>query len=450
MEGSGSGGMKGDDFLLNDGVDDDARETAQEKRIRLAKSLLNKVRDEEDVGSDINVDEAVADRLHSKALDMAGRLTRNVAVVFAEKMQKIGNSNHLFLGGHNATLTAITFGKSDDIFWTASKDCTIVRWNVTGKKEVKYPGRKANRQERKQKGGAKKSIPVGHFDEILALAASDDGKYLVSAGRDRVLHIWNAITNELIDSFRGHRDVVTSLCFQKKSRTLFSGSYDRSIKIWNLDEMTYVDTLFGHQSYVLSLDCLRKERPISGGDDRTLHLWKVESDSQLIFRGHTQSMDTVAMLDDQNYISGSQDGTIALWNINKKKPIFRLQNAHTVEESTSLTREEERSLMTASMSSDSSLPCWINCLAMLPSSDLFASGSNDGYIRFWHADLVERSIKEVGKIPANGFVNCLSFSPTGKYLVAGIGREHRLGKWSRQRTRNGVVVVKMPDLGFKV
>ena len=204
---------------------------------------------------------------------------------------------------------------------------------------MKYPGRKANRQERKQKGGAKKSIPIGHFDEILALAASDDGKYLVSAGRDRVLHIWNAITNELIDSFRGHRDVVTSLCFQKKSRTLFSGSYDRSIKIWNLDEMTYVDTLFGHQSYVLSLDCLRKERPISGGDDRTLHLWKVESDSQLIFRGHTQSMDTVAMLDDQNYISGSQDGTIALWNINKKKPIFRLQNAHTVEESTSLTRE---------------------------------------------------------------------------------------------------------------
>ena len=63
---------------------------------------------------------------------------------------------------------------------------------------------------------------------------------------------------------------------------------------------------------------------------------------------------------------------------------------------------------------------------MFPSSDLFASGSNDGYIRFWHADLVERSIKEVGKIAASGFVNCLSFSPTGKYLVAGIGREHRL------------------------
>ena len=98
VEGSGSGGMKGDDFFLNDGVDDDARETAQEKRIRLAKSLLNKVRDEEDVGSDVNVDEAVADRLHSKALDMAGRLTRNVAVVFAEKMRKIEKFESSFFG----------------------------------------------------------------------------------------------------------------------------------------------------------------------------------------------------------------------------------------------------------------------------------------------------------------------------------------------------------------
>ena len=146
--------------FLNDEVDDDARETAQEKRIRLAKSLLNKVRDEEDVGSDINVDEAVADRLHSKALDMAGRLTRDVAVVFAEKMRKIEKFESSFFGVTMQPITAISFGKSDDTFWTASKDCTIVRWNVTGKKEVKYPGRKANRQERKQKGARKSQFQL--------------------------------------------------------------------------------------------------------------------------------------------------------------------------------------------------------------------------------------------------------------------------------------------------
>ena len=143
-------------IFLNDGVDDDARETAQEKRIRLAKSLLNKVRDEEDVGSDINVDEAVADRLHSKALDMAGRLTRDVAVVFAEKMRKIEKFESSFFRGHNAALTAITFGKSDDTFWTASKDCTIVRWNVTGKKRSEVSGEESQPAREKTKRGREK------------------------------------------------------------------------------------------------------------------------------------------------------------------------------------------------------------------------------------------------------------------------------------------------------
>ena len=87
---------------------------------------------------------------------------------------------------------------------------------------------------------------------------------------------------------------------------------------------------------------------------------------------------------------------------------------------------------------------------MFPSSDLLASGSNDGYIRFWHADLNQRCIKEVGKIAVAGFINSLSFSPSGKYLVAAIGREHRLGNWSRLKSvRNGIVVAEMPDFGLK-
>lgn len=459
-----------DDFFLS-GEPDDVNETAQEKRIRLAKSLLSKVHDEEEQGNEEDTNEAVAERLHNKALGLAGRLIRNVAEIFQKQIAKSAGLKHKFYRGHNGSLTAVTFGKQEDTFWTASKDCKIIRWNINGKKEKTYPGRKANRQERKQKGGAKKTIPVGHYDEILTLAASDDGRFLVSGGRDRVLHIWDASTNEIIDSFKGHRDIITAICFQKKSRTMFSGSYDRSIKIWNLDEMTYVDTLFGHQSYVLSLDCQRRERPISGGDDRTLHLWKVETDSQLIFRGHKRGMDTVVMLNEGNYVSGSQDGAIALWNINKKKPVYRLENAHTIDDSQKIDdgddsysnnasgssnssdnniSSKKKVLGTASTSLDNSLPCWVNCLTMFPSSDLLASGSNDGYIRFWHADLNQRCIKEVGKIAVAGFINSLSFSPSGKYLVAAIGREHRLGNWSRLKSvRNGIVVAEMPDFGLK-
>lgn len=44
---------------------------------------------------------------------------------------------------------------------------------------------------------------------------------------------------------------------------------------------------FGHQDSVGSIDCLMKERPITAGmNDRTIRLWKVAEESQLVFHGH--------------------------------------------------------------------------------------------------------------------------------------------------------------------
>jgi ribosomal RNA-processing protein 9 len=45
----------------------------------------------------------------------------------------------------------------------------------------------------------------------------------------------------------------------------------------------------------------------------------------------------------------------------------------------------------------------------------------------------------------NGFVNSLCFSKSGRYLVAGVGQEHRLGRWWRLRNvRNGIYIIQLP------
>lgn len=46
------------------------------------------------------------------------------------------------------------------------------------------------------------------------------------------------------------------------------------------------DTLYGHQSPILAIDALSKERCITSGADRTVRLWKIVEDSQLLFQGH--------------------------------------------------------------------------------------------------------------------------------------------------------------------
>ena len=43
-----------------------------------------------------------------------------------------------------------------------------------------------------------------------------------------------------------------------------------------------------------------------------------------------------------------------------------------------------------------------------------------------------------------GFVNGLSFSPDGKYLVAAVGQAHRLGNWTKiKETRNCLAIIPL-------
>jgi ribosomal RNA-processing protein 9 len=56
------------------------------------------------------------------------------------------------------------------------------------------------------------------------------------------------------------------------------------------------------------VDCLRAERVLSAGRDRTCRLWKVPEETQLVFRGHSASIDCAALITPTDFISGSEDG----------------------------------------------------------------------------------------------------------------------------------------------
>ena len=63
--------------------------------------------------------------------------------------------------------------------------------------------------------GAQEDVE-GHTDEIWAIAVSDDGRWLASAGKDRRVVVWDVQSSEdnkthckWIKSFRGHRDSIS-------------------------------------------------------------------------------------------------------------------------------------------------------------------------------------------------------------------------------------------------
>ncbi len=136
---------------------------------------------------------------------------------------------------------------------------------------------------------------------------------------------------------------------------------------------------------------------------------------------------------------------LSLWGSQKKKPLCSIPAAHGV-------------------GSTNNQPNWISSVAALANTDLIASGkyqylrifsklsiyfcvqagSQDGFIRLWKCGENFRSLTPLMSVPVKGFVNSLAFSSDGKLLIAGLGQEHRLGRWWRDGSaKNEIIVVPL-------
>lgn len=350
--------------------------------------------------------------------------------------------------GHRLPLTCLALSHDDRTAFTASKDGSIIQYDIETGKKIRFKfksstTKKAGPNPVSGTNDSESSSPKrGH---ILALALSSDGKFLASAGHDKYVCIWDTRSNALIESLKGHRKHVTGLAFREGTHELYSASLDYTVKVWNLDEMSYVETLFGHQSGVMAIDCLDQDRPITaGGSDRSSRLWKITEETHLVFREHTASIDAIAYVNPQFFLTGSQDGSICLWNINQKKSRGKILNAHPFLSTPQASAPQTSESGGGGGQGIGTAGHWIVSVAACKNSDLAASGSSDGVVRLW--GLHAGGFRPLLPIPAmTGYVNALAFASSGRFLLAALGQEHRLGRWDRNSTaRNALAIVPLP------
>lgn len=411
--------------------DDDAEweETVDEKRVRKAREylelleqqqLLEAEDDDDDDDEDRDDDDDDGDGDGAMGMRMAKELKRQAAIKsgrfvrhLAPQLEGIDGLEPMqVLRGHHQSATAVALVDDGSRAFTAAKDGTLVQWDVeTGAKTKLASGRKAN---------------AGHKDQINAVAVTSDGKVLATGGKDKSIRIWDARTGAYIDRLTGHRDAVTALAFRRGHHQLFSGSADRTIKSWNVDEMAYTETLFGHHAEVLSMASLNKERAVSCSRDKSVRLWNILEDSQLVYTGEASSMDCVALANEDNFLTGGDDGSLSFYSVYKKKAQCVVQATHG--------------------RGENGRPNWVTALAACPFSDLAATGSHDGHVRLWATDSARRTVKSLSLTSAvRGVVNGLAFSGDGRILVAAVGADPRLGRWfSVPSVRNGIGILRLP------
>ena len=136
-------------------------------------------------------------------------------------------------GEHRATMkwaiTSLAFSPNSTILASASSDTTIQLWQVeTGKRMQTL-----------------KAYPDNvNMDDIViyGIAFSPDGKYLVSANKDRfasrnvsyLIYVWDVESGKRVKTLTGHSDSITSLAYSADGTTLVSGSKDGTVLLWEM------------------------------------------------------------------------------------------------------------------------------------------------------------------------------------------------------------------------
>eukprot|EP00877_Chromochloris_zofingiensis_P005416 jgi/Chrzof1/14876/Cz09g19070.t1 len=135
-----------------------------------------------------------------------------------------------------------------------------------------------------------------------------------------------------------------------------------------------------------------------------------------------------------------------VWSQLKKKPISIYRGAHAKCQSTHSGTATAAEGSWAVAGSDAS--SWVQSVAVCRGADLAASGAGDGAIKLWAIEQSKHggagSLRQLGALPAPGFVNGLAIAKSARFVLAAIGQEPRLGRWGHSSgARNGLLMHKV-------
>lgn len=175
---------------------------------------------------------------------------------------------------------------------------------------------------------------VAHTDWILSASISRRQDCFASGGWGSDVYVWTPQGGNAANAWNGsgfyssklvgHLDTVTSVDISHDSSLIASGSYDSTIKLWNVSNKSLAKSFAGHRGRVNSLAFLKdgSDTLISGGDDKIVRLWDVQtghSRGEFFCQGPVTTVASEVLLGELVMLFGDSIGNLYLSKLHQPR-----------------------------------------------------------------------------------------------------------------------------------
>lgn len=246
----------------------------------------------------------------------------------------------------------------------------------------------------------------GHAGSVNAVAVSPNGAWLVTASSDRTARIWNHATGRCTAVLAGHSSAVNAAVISPDSDWLATAGNDKTIRLWDHATGREMLKLTGHVGWIYGLAVSPDgARLASASSDWSVRIWdRVSGCSLTKLTGHAGPVQAVAFSPDgARLVTAGDDRTIRIWN-------WREERAMTV-----LTGHTEP----------------IQTVAFSPDGRWIASAGKDRTVRIWESTSGQLTATLTSHTSS---VRALAISPHNTWLAT-VGDDRSVRIWDRPAER---------------